>query len=54
MGSLEGSVGEPGVGDFCGTLFVAVVLLLELEFSFGLVLTIIGTGFDAVFLVVVP
>jgi hypothetical protein len=42
------------MGVFCGALFVVVVLLLELEFSFDLVLMVIGTGFDVVLLVVVP
>jgi hypothetical protein len=52
VGSLEGRVGEPGIGVFCGALFVVVVLLLE--FWFDLILVFIGTGFDVVLLVVVP
>jgi hypothetical protein len=53
VGSLEGRVGEPGVGVFCGAFFDVVVLLL-LEFWFELVLEFIGTGFDVVVLAVVP
>ena len=51
VGSLEGRVGEPGVGVFCAFL---VVVLLLLEFSLDLVLMAIGRGFDVVLLVVVP
>ena len=46
VGSLEGRVGELGVGVFGGAFFDAVVLPLVLVF--------IGTGFDVVLLVVVP
>ena len=54
VGSLEGRVGDPRVGDFCGTFLDVVVLLLEFEFPLGLVLVFIGTGFEVVLLVVVP
>lgn len=54
VGSLEGRVGEPGAGVFCGAFFDIVVLLLELEFWFELVLVFIDAGFDVVLLVVVP
>ena len=46
VGSLEGWVGEPGVGVFGGAFFDVVVLLLLFVF--------IGVGFDVVLLVVVP
>ena len=46
VGSLEGRVGEPGVGVFGGAFFDVVVLLLLFVF--------IGVGFDVVLLVVVP
>ena len=54
VGSLEGRVGEPWAGVFCGAFFDVMVLLLELEFWFELVLVFIGTGFEVVLLVVVP
>ena len=42
------------MGVFCGAFLGVVVLLLEFEFWFELVLVFIGTDFDVVLLVIVP